>query len=62
MMPEVDRKHQTSPKHVTSKKSSVAKMGDQPVADNPQQRLKWIAHLEFAQSHSVTKGILTMLL
>jgi hypothetical protein len=55
MMPEVDRKIDTQdPKDV---KSGSVKSGAQPVADNPQQRLKWIAHLEFAQSDGVKKGI-----
>ena len=31
-------------------KANTSKLLAQPVADNPQQRLKWIAHLEFAQS------------
>ena len=56
MMPEVDRKpdSQGSP----SGRSNVSRAGAQPIADNPQQRLKWIAHLEFAQSDGAKKGIL----
>ena len=56
MMPEVDRKPDTqgSP----SGRSNVSRAGAQPIADNPQQRLKWIAHLEFAQSDGAKKGIL----
>ena len=55
MMPEVDRKPdaQGSP----SGRSNVTRAGAQPIADNPQQRLKWIAHLEFAQSDGAKKGI-----
>ena len=56
MMPEVDRKIDTQDqKDVTS---DSLKNGAHPVADNPQQRLKWIAHLEFAQSDGVKKGII----
>ena len=55
MMPEVDRKpdSQGSP----SGMSNMSRAGPQPIADNPQQRLKWIAHLEFAQSDGAKKGI-----
>ena len=54
MMPEVDRK--LDKKDLKDDKSSSVKPGAHPVADNPQQRLKWIAHLEFAQSDGVKKG------
>ena len=53
-MPEVDRKR--DPYLTKGGKSSASKLVAQPVADNPQQRLKWIAHLEFAQSVRAEKG------
>ena len=53
-MPEVDRKR--DPHLAKGRKSSMSKLVAQPVADNPQQRLKWIAHLEFAQSVRAEKG------
>ena len=52
-MPEVDRKQETN--SVKGQKSAASKTGGQPITDNPQQRLKWIAHLEFAQSDRVAK-------
>ena len=52
-MPEVDRKQEhNSPK---GEKSGATKLGGQPITDNPQQRLKWIAHLEFAQTDGAAK-------
>ena len=53
-MPEVDRK--PGPHLAKGGKPSMSKLVAQPVADNPQQRLKWIAHLEFAQSVRAEKG------
>ena len=53
-MPEVDRKQ--DPHLANGCKSRMSKLVAQPVADNPQQRLKWIAHLEFAQSVRAEKG------
>ena len=58
MMPEVDRKIDTQ--DAKDVKSGSLKSRAHPVADNPQQRLKWIAHLEFAQSDGVKKGIVHM--
>ena len=52
-MPEVDRKQENN--SLRGEKSGASKLGSQPITDNPQQRLKWIAHLEFAQSDGVTK-------
>ena len=54
-MPEVDRKLDTP--GTTVGKPNTSKVGAQPVADNPQQRLKWIAHLEFAQTVRPEKGM-----
>ena len=52
-MPEVDRKQENI--SLRGEKSGASKIGSQPITDNPQQRLKWIAHLEFAQSDGVAK-------
>ena len=54
-MPEVDRKQELLGSK--SGKSNASKLIAQPVADNPKQRLKWIAHLEFAQSVTSDKGV-----
>ena len=59
-MPEVDRKQENnSPK---GEKSGANKLGGQPITDNPQQRLKWIAHLEFAQTDGAAKKGISKLL
>ena len=55
-MPEVDRRQESNSSK--GEKSGTSKLGSQPITDNPQQRLKWIAHLEFAQSDGgAKKGI-----
>ena len=53
MMPEVDRKQEQNSSK--GEKSGATKLGGQPITDNPQQRLKWIAHLEFAQTDGAAK-------